>query len=316
MSATATRAATPSRAVPAGGSRPSPGRRRRRIKQGLTPWLFLLPALAIFAIFKFWPVLYGMWLSFFEVRPYLGNLWIGLGNFERAVTDPALGSAALHTLIDAAAAVGLSMLFGFLLALLLEGPALHLRLIRTAAFLPVVAALVVVAQLWDVIMYPSSYGMLNSFLGFFGMGPNEFLSDPDQALASVILIQVWKHAPYDMVIFIAGLAGIDRQLYEAADIDGANRWQRLRFITIPALRPVITIVLMLGIIRGLRVFTEVFVLTNGGPAGATEMIVTYLYKTGIELGDFGYASAISTMLLLVTIVATSVTNWIRGRKED
>jgi multiple sugar transport system permease protein len=277
--------------------------------------MFLAPALIVFAIFKFWPTLYGIYLSFFDVRPYLGNQWIGIENYVNAFNDPRIRSATLHTVLDAGVTVFASIVIGFGLALLLEGPALHLRMVRTAAFLPVVTAMVVVAQLWDVLLYPGQYGAINSLLGSVGIGPLGFLSDPDQSLASIMLVQIWKSAPYDMVIFIAGLAGVDRQLYDAADIDGASAWQRLRYVTIPALRPITTIVLTLGIIRGLRVFTEVFVLTGGGPAGSTEVIVTFLYKAGIENNKLGYASAISTVLLIATVILTCLNLWWRSRED-
>ena len=114
----------------------------------MSPWAFLAPALLVFAIFKFWPTLDGIYLSFFDVRPYLGNQWVGAANFTHAFTDPALGAAVWHTLLDAAGTVAASMVAGFLLALQQEGPARHVRIIRTAAFLPVVTAMVVVAEIW------------------------------------------------------------------------------------------------------------------------------------------------------------------------
>jgi multiple sugar transport system permease protein len=281
----------------------------------VSPWTFLAPALLVLAVFKFWPTLDGLYLAFFNVRPYLGNQWVGVANFTHAFTDPALGAAVWHTLLDATVTVASSMLAGFLLALLLEGPARHVRIIRTAAFLPVVTAMVVVAEIWGVLMFPGQYGTVNSILGHLGIGPLGFLNDPHQSLASLMFIQTWRTAPYDMVIFIAGLVGIDRQLYEAANTDGANAWHRLRHVTIPGLRPITTIVLILGIISGLRVFTEVYVLTDGGPAGSTQMIVPYTYQQGIQGNDLGYASAISTMLLIVTVILTCITLWWRSRVE-
>ena len=173
----------------------------------------------------------------------------------------------MHTLLDAVFAVSGSIFVGFWLALLLQGPARHIRILRTAVFLPAVIAMVAAAELWTTLLYPSPYGSVNSLLGEVGLGPEPFFDSPHSALASVILMQIWKNAPYDMVIFVAGLARIDRQMYEACEIDGAGAWQRLRFVTLPALRPITTIVLALGIIRGLRVFTEIWVSTNGGPAG-------------------------------------------------
>src|SRR2546421_696175 len=192
----------------------------------LTPWLFLAPALTFFGVFKFWPSIWGIYLSLFHVRPYLGARRLGLG-------------------------------------------------------------------------------------------PLPFLSSPHSSLWTVMLVQIWKHAPYDMVIFIAGLVGIDRQLYESASIDGANAWQRLWAVTLPSLRPITTIVLILGMIRGLRVFTEIYVLTpGGGPGGSTESIVTYIVKNLVVGNDAGYAAAISALLLLSTIVLTGATLWWRRRRED
>jgi multiple sugar transport system permease protein len=288
---------------------------RRRTGFRISPWLFLAPALVAIGVFKFWPTVWGGYLSFFNVRPYLGNLWIGTANFTRALADAELRTAVLHTGIDTVATVCLSMFVGFFLALLLEGPARHLRILRTAVFLPVVTAMVVVAELWGTLLFPGQYGSVNGLLGDIGLGPFPFLSSPSSALASVIAIQVWKSAPYDMLIFVAGLAGIDRQLYEASAIDGANAWQRLRSVTLPGLRPITTIVLTLGVIRGLRVFTEIYVLTNGGPAGSTETTITYAYNAGVQNNDLGYASSIATLLLVATVIITLLLRWWRGRVE-
>lgn len=290
--------------------------RRARGGRALVPWLFLAPAIVLLAVFRFWPTVWGVYLSFFDVRPYLGNQWIGFANFSKAFGDPALISAVWHTVFDALASVVGSAFLGFCLALLLEGPARHLRLLRTAAFLPVVIAMVAAAELWNELLYPGGTGAVNTLLGDFGVGPQQFLSSPHEALASVIGVQIWKAAPYDMVIFVAGLAGVDRELYEAVAIDGAKAWQRLRYVTLPALRPITTIVLTLGVIGGLRVFTEIYVLTDGGPAGATQTVVPYDYMQATTNNDVGYAAAVSTMLLIVTVLLTLAVRWWRARVEE
>jgi multiple sugar transport system permease protein len=301
------------------GAAPDPSRRWRAIgraaRSRLSPWLFLAPALAFFAVFKFWPVTWGVYLSFFHVRPYLGNEFLGFDNFTRAFQDTDLRAAVWHTVLDAAVSVAGSMLVGFALALLLESPARHVRIVRTAVFLPAVTAMVAIAELWGALLFPGRYGAVNGLLGTVGLGPEPFLASPHSALWTVMLVQIWKAAPYDMVIFIAGLVGIDRQLYESASMDGAGVWQRLRHVTLPSLRPITTIVLTLGVIRGLRVFTEINVLTGGGPGGATETIVTTTYKAATVSNDAGYASAVSTLLLIATILLTSLTLWWRNRQE-
>ncbi len=198
-----------------------------------------------FSYFKFYPMAKGIYFSLFDVNPYAGNTWVGTDNFTRAFADEELRSAFVHTVVDVVAAVALSALVGFGLALLLQGQARHVKLVRTAAFLPVTCAVAVVAEVWRILLFPADDGLLNHLLAWMPGTPFGFFADPDQSLASVILMQVWKNAPYDMLIFIAGLAGIDRQLYEAAAVDGANAWKRLRHITIPSLRNVFTIIVAL-----------------------------------------------------------------------
>jgi multiple sugar transport system permease protein len=306
---------TSTSAAPATSTRGRGAHARRLHGHWFTPWLYLAPVLAFIAVFKAWPTIWGVYLSFFHVRPYLGNQYVAGANYQKVFSDPDLKAAAAHTLIDAFVAVAGSILVGFGLALLLESPARHVRILRTAVFLPTVIAMVAAAELWKTLLYPSGYGAVNSLIGHVGVGVQPFFDSPHSSLASVIGMQIWKSAPYDMVIFVAGLAGIDRQLYEAAHLDGATAWQRLRFVTLPSLRPITTIVLVLGVIRGLRVFTEIWVSTNGGPAGSTESVVTFLYKQFSENNDTGYASAIGTVLLAVTVTLTCLMLVWRRRRE-
>jgi multiple sugar transport system permease protein len=257
----------------------------------------------------------GIWLSFFKVRPFLGDKWIGLDNYRRVLTDHRFREAVDHTLV---LGVGISLgaiLVGFLLALLLEGQARSLKLVRTAVFLPVVTATAVVGEMWRLLYYPTSDGLINHALGFLGLGPVPFLDDPGTALWSTMAMGIWMGAPYNMVIILAGLAGVDRSLYEAAAMDGVSLWQRLRHITLPAIRPAVGIVLTLAAIRGLRVFTEVYVLTDGGPAGSTDVWMTRAYTLGFTRNDIGGASAASVVLLCVTLLLTVTVNHFRKRGD-
>jgi multiple sugar transport system permease protein len=257
----------------------------------------------------------GLWMSFFNVRPYLGDEWIGLANYRRIFSDESFRSAMGHTVVLATAQTAGSILLGFVLALLLEGKARTLWFVRSAAFLPVVAAVAVVGEVWRMLYFGDENGMLNTLFGLLGFGPERFLDDPHGALGWVVVVGVWKQAPYDMMIILAGLAGIDRQLYESAALDGANLPQRLRHVTVPALRPVVTILVTLACIRGLRVFTEVFVLTGGGPAGSTDVVMTRIYALGFDAGDLGFASAASVLLFLTTLVLTVSVTVYRRRRE-
>jgi len=294
-------------------------RPRRRVprsrfrRRALIPWLFLAPALLLFVYFKLLPLLQAIKMSFYDVRPYKGDLYVGLANYLAVTTEPLFTKAIWQTVILAIGTTGGSILLGFLLAILVEGQARHLWLIRTAAFLPVVTTMAVVAEVWRIMYYPDRSGLLNTLLGWIGLGPEPFLVSEHQALASVMLVGIWRGAPYDMMIFLAGLASVDRNLYEAAAVDGATRWHRFRHVTLPALRPVITILCLLAALRGLRSFTEVFLLTNGAPNGSSEVIMTLIYKLGSEQGQLGVAAAGSMVLFLAIATVTLTVNAWRRR---
>ena len=291
--------------TPAAPARPGPAARARTaLARHVSPWLWLAPALLLFAAFKFVPMVKAVRMSFSEVRPYLGDRWVGLANYREVLNDGAFASAAGHTVTLALGETIGSISAGLLLALLLEGPARHLWFVRTAVFLPTVTAMAVVAALWRIIYYPGADGALNSVLGWLGLGPAQYLDSPHTSLVSVMAVGIWRGAPYDMMIFLAGLAGVDRSLYEAAAADGASTPRRLWHVTLPALRPVFAIVVTLAAIRGLRVFTEIFLLTNGGPSGSSEVVMTLVYKLGLERNELGVASAGSMVLLVATVVLT------------
>lgn len=301
----------PRKAAPS--SRPSSGLRRRRFS--LAPWLFLLPALVLALYFKFIPMVEGMRLSLFKVQPFLGDVWVGLDNYAAVLRDTRFHDAAWHTaVLGLGQALG-ALLVGFLLAVLLEGQSRMLWFLRTAVFLPVVTATAVVGEIWRMLYFPTPEGPLNSVLAVFGLGPATFLDSPDTALVSVMAVGVWMGAPYNMVIILAGLSGVDRSLYEAAYVDGASLWQRLRHVTLPALRPAITVVITLAAIRGLRVFTEVYVLTGGGPAGSTEVWMTRVFSLGFQRNNLGVASAASVLLLAATLLLTVTVQYYARRKE-
>lgn len=284
-------------------------------RKAVVPWLFLAPGLLLALVFKFWPMAKGVWLSFFDVRPFLGDRWIGLDNYTRVLTDHRFQDAIGHTLVLGIGQSLGAILLGFVLALLLEGQARSLKIIRTAVFLPAVTATAVVGELWRLMYYPTADGLLNSGLHLLGLGPVQFLDNPGIALYSTMAMGIWIWAPYNMVIILAGLAGVDRSLYEAAAMDGVSLWQRLRYVTLPAIRPALMIVLTLATIRGLRVFTEVYVLTGGGPAGSTDVWMTRAYTLGFTRGDIGGASAASVVLLCVTLLLTVTINYLRKRGE-
>ncbi|WKX14914.1 carbohydrate ABC transporter permease [Streptomyces sp. NL15-2K] len=294
-----------------------PAARRARVlsKRAVLPWVFLAPGLLLALVFKFLPMGKGIWLSLFDVRPFLGDKWVGLDNYTRVLTDHRFQDAIGHTLLLGLGQSLGAIVVGFFLALLLEGQARSLKIVRTAVFLPVVTATAVVGEMWRLLYYPTSDGLINHGLSFLGLGPVQYLDNPNTALWATMVMAIWMLAPYNMVIILAGLAGVDRTLYEAAAMDGVSLWQRLRHVTLPAIRPALGIVLTLAAIRGLRVFTEVYVLTGGGPAGSTEVWMTRAYTLGFTRNDIGGASAASVVLLCVTLLLTVTVNYFRKRGD-
>ena len=277
-----------------------------RWTRGLGPWLFLAPALVVFGYFKFIPMLKGLEMSFYRVNFGSANEWVGLANFERVLADAGLRAAVLHTVVYVVCTVVASAFVALLLALALQGQARHLRILRTAMFLPAVTSAAVLAEVWRILYAPTPDGVMNTLLGWIGVAPQGFLSNPDQALVALMGMHIWKHVPYDTVIFVAGLAGVNRELYDAAAVDGASPWQRFVHVTVPGLAPAITIIMTLGFIRGFRVFTEVYATTSGGPGGATEVVMTHIYKQGFVELEYGYAAAASFLLFVFTAATTTL----------
>jgi len=292
---------------------------RRRPKQmrrrgTLIAWAFLSPALLLFLFFKFIPMFEGLRMSFFEIR-YVGDRWVGLDNYATIMTDDAFVSAIWHSIVLALGTTAGSLILGLLFALLIEGPARYLWFIRTAAFLPVVTTMAAVAEVWRIMYHPADSGMINTILGWIALDPQPFLASEHSSLLSIMGMSIWRGTPYDMMIFLAGLVGVDRTLYEAAAVDGATTWHRLRHITLPALRPVFWILFTLAAIRRIRVFVEVYVLTNGGPNGSSEVLMTLIYKLGFQKGDLGTASAGGIVLFAVTLLLTVLTQVMRRRQK-
>jgi multiple sugar transport system permease protein len=308
-----------------GATTPRPGRgappraptaRRRRPATGtIVSWLFLAPGLLLALYFKFIPMIEGMRLSLYKVQPFLGNEWIGLKNYTDVLTDERFQDALGHTLILGIGQTIGALLVGFILALLFEGQSRTLWFLRSAVFLPVVTATAVTGETWRLLYHPTADGFLNQVLAVFGLGPSQFIAGPDTALLSVMVVGIWIGAPYNMVIILAGLSGVDRALYESAAVDGASTVRRLRHITLPALRPALAIILTLATIRSLRTFTEVYVLTGGGPAGSTEVWMTRVISLGLQENNIGRASAASVLLLAVTLVGTLVVQYVLRRKK-
>jgi multiple sugar transport system permease protein len=297
--------------APASRRTASPGHPPKSVRwRGpLIAWLFFL-------YFKFIPMFVGLWKSLFKVQTFLGDEWVGFQNYETIISDSEFGAAIWHSIVLALGTTVGSIVLGLALALLIEGPARYLWFVRTAAFLPVVTTMAAVAEVWRIMFHPADNGMLNIVIGWVGVDPQPWLASENSSLWSIMLMSIWRGTPYDMMIFLAGLVGVDRTLYEAAAVDGASTWRRLRHITLPALRPVFWILFTLAAIRGLRVFVEVYVLTNGGPNGSSEVLMTLIYKLGFQKNELGVASAGGIVLFLATLALTVIVQVLRKRQAS
>jgi len=276
--------------------------RRRR---NWVPYLWVLPAVLLYAIFKLAPMVAGIYLALLQWDGIEPAKFVGLRNFQRMVEDEAILQALANNVQYAIGTVVGKTVLSLFLALLLNQALRGRSFYRTALFLPVVMSFVVVGILWAW-LYNAQFGLVNSLLQRLGLDALilDWLGDPKVALWSLVLVDVWKWYGFHMVIFLAGLQTIPAELYEAARIDGANRWRQFLHITLPLLQPVMLVNVTLSLMGGFGVFDIPYVMTEGGPANATLVMALHIYIQGFKFYKFGYAAALSYVLLtLVTLLA-------------
>lgn len=267
--------------------------------------VFLAPSLVPLVAFVLLPMVASLVLTMFEWNLLRPPEPVGLNNFARLVGDPAFHAAVLHTLQFVAGYLPLVLLGGLGIALALNQVTRGAGLLRTAYFLPVVTSWVVVALVWQWLLNPTS-GAVNWVIGLFGVEGPGWWTDPDWAMPSIVLASAWKDLGFVMVIFLAGLQAIPRDYYEAASIDGAGRAARFRHVTLPLLSPATFFVVIISLINSFQVFDQVWVMTGGGPAGASSVVVTEVVRNAFSYGQFGYAAAMSWLLFVVILAITIV----------
>ncbi|HEX4812266.1 MAG TPA: sugar ABC transporter permease [Nonomuraea sp.] len=288
--------------------------RTRRGREAATGLVFAAPAVAVFAVFMFWPLIKVVWISFHRTSGFGIARWIGARNYQDITADPifwtALANTALYTLLS----VPLCLVAGLAAALLLNKRMPARGLIRAIFYMPAVISGVSSALIaaW---MFNEDLGIVNRMLGLLGFDGVPWQSEGLPAMLSLVAVSLWIGLGFNMVVYLAALQGIPRQVYEAARCDGASWWQTLRSITIPSLAPTTFFLVVIGIIISFQVFDIVYVMTGGGPGNSTTMLVTYAYSTGFEQRQQGYASAIGVLLYLIVLVLT-VIQWRLGRRRD
>ncbi len=270
---------------------------------------FLAPALGSIFIFFFIPVIAAFIISFTDFDIYtLGDLstlrFIGFDNYAKLLNDELFWTALQNTFYFVVVAGPLSIAVSLSAALLLNSKLTKFKsLFRLAYFLPVVTTLVAVAIVWRFIYHPN-FGILNFFLGMFGINPIDWLGDPFWAMPSIIILAVWKNFGYNMIIFIAGLQNIPDELYEAADIEGASAFQKFIHITLPMLAPTTIFVSIITMIGYFQLFAEPYVMTQGGPLNKTLSIVQYMYQEGFRWWNMGYSASIAFILFIIIFIGT------------
>jgi multiple sugar transport system permease protein len=268
--------------------------------------VFLAPWALLYAAFFVYPFVYSFLLSFQQFNPLNpdNSQWVGADNVTRLFGDPVFGRALRNTLFFVVGTVPLTTAAALALAMLLRGRTPGRDLFKAAFFLPSVLSMVVIALLFKLFYAPA--GALNNALAALGAGGHGWLTDPRTALPAIMIMDVWAAVGYYAIIFYAGFTGIPRELYEAAELEGAGTWALFRYITAPMLKPVIGFVLVINTIRSFQVFVEVFVMTQGGPLGATNTLVLYLYETAFRRLDYGYASVIAYAVFVLSAVFSVV----------
>lgn len=282
----------------------SSAQNRLRRREITAAYGFLLPNLIGFAIFTFFPVVAALFISLTDWDLLQAPEWVGLENYRTLFSDPLFGQVLKNTALYVLGTVPLQMALALLVALALNQRIPGQLFFRTAYFMPVVASTVAVALVWRWI-FNYDFGLLNSFLYMIGIqDPPNWLGSTRWALVSIIIMSIWQQVGYSMVLFLAGLQGVPQQLYEAAEIDGAGSWGQFAFITLPMLSPTTFFILIIGIINSFQVFDQALIMTQGGPANATNTIVYHIYRNAFQFFKMGYASAMAWVLFAIIFVVT------------
>jgi multiple sugar transport system permease protein len=297
-----------------GRRRPAPPAGRRQTRAA---WLFMAPSLLVLAVFVVYPMTQALYLSFTDYDVLTPARWVGVGNYRELVHDEAFLRALVNTLYYAAVTTPVSVALALGTAVLLNRRFPLRGLGRFAVFLPVVVGLAVVAITWSFLLDPD-IGLLSYWLGKVGLTSNQgWLRDPQLAMPAVMLVGIWKNFGFYMVIYLAGLQSIPRDLYEAATLDGAGAWGRFRSVTWPLLANQTLLVLVLCATATLQAFDQIYVMTRGGPFFKTETLVMLIYRQGFSEFRFGYAAAISWVLVgLILVLSLAQLFYFRRRAVE
>ena len=295
---------TPRDGAPASGRTSSLEARptRRRPRRFQPAWLFMAPSLLILGAFVVFPILRSLYYSFFDwTVGAVSQPFVGFGNYVKLFHDQQFWNALRITLEYTIVSVVLLVVLGFVAALLLQRDTLANRIVRSVFFFPTIVSLVTIGLVWKFLLDPD-IGLVGGITTMLGLPSVAWLQSTSLALPTIIFVSVWKSIGFAMILFVAGLKGVPAERYEAAELDGANRWQTVWRITLPSIRPTMLFTSMILTIQSFQVFDLVYVMTGGGPVFHTDTLVNLLYRDGFVNYQTGYASAISWVLFVIIML--------------
>jgi multiple sugar transport system permease protein len=282
-----------------------------RHKEAIVGYIFILPAVLGFILWTVGPMLYSLWLSFHAWNLIQSPKWIGFGNYREMWDDRIFWASVRATLTYAVILVPLFQLLSFTMALLLNSKLPGIRFFRAALYLPVVVPIVAATFVWQW-MFHSEFGLINYFLGKLGIDKILWFQEPRYAMAAIVIMSLWVFGG-TMVIYLAALQGVPEHLHEAAALDGASALRRLFVVTIPMMSPVIFFNVVLGVIGSLQIFTQAYIITDGGPQNATRFYSFMIYQRGFRDFQMGYASALAWVLFLFILLLSLLVFRFLGR---
>lgn len=302
--------------VPMRGATPVSGKNSKLLKllhkDGTWALLLLLPNILGFLAFTLIPVIASFALSFTSWDLLSPMKWVGLSNYSELAKDETFIKVFWNTIYFAGISVPAGIVISLFLAVALDQNIRFKKFYRAAFFLPVVSSMVAVAVVWQFIYNPE-YGLMNYFLNMIGVKGPDWLTSTFWAMPAVIITSIWKNLGFNMLIYLAGLQGISEDYYEAADIDGARWHQKFLFITVPLLSPTTFFVTVMSFISSFQVFDTIFLMTQGGPARSTSVIVHYLYENAFKYFSMGYASAMAYILFFMVLIITLIQFWFQKK---
>ena len=276
----------------------------RKRDERVAAYIFVAPAVILLIAFLVVPMIYTVYFSGFKyqiMRPDAMK-FIGLENYQKLFSDKNFWLALKNTVYFTVIVVPCQCALALALALLVSKKFRGVAVFRTMYFAPQLTSMVVISVLWSVLYNANpNTGLINSILVSLGMSPIKFLSDANTAMNSIIFMSAWQGAGYQMMIFLAGLQGIPRDQYEAASVDGATKFKQFLYITLPGLKGTIKYVIMITMIQAMKLFTQPYIMTQGGPKNSTKTLVYYIYTQGFQKGNFGYACSIAAVFFVIVV---------------